>query len=288
MTPPLGWLVQALAGDLLRFDPGTFLQPAGEPGIVGPGSVSWKVFGNPVALAVGGIAAVLLELGEPRVRAGVWNHSSFRHDPRERIRRTGLGAMITVFAARSRFKAYAARVNGIHAQVHGTTADGRPYRADDPDLLRWVQATAAFAFREAYETLVRPLGPGDADLFYAEAALGARYYGVADAPASNDEMTRYLATVRPGLGPSPVINEFLAIMRRGAVLPVLLRPLQPLLVRAAIERLPPEFRDQLGLGSERITNAAERRLLVLAAHAAERVRLPDDPRALAEQRLRTA
>ena len=45
-----------------------FEQPAGEPALVGPDSVSWQVFRNPVALFVGGIAAVLLELAEPRVR----------------------------------------------------------------------------------------------------------------------------------------------------------------------------------------------------------------------------
>ena len=33
------------------------------------------------------------------------------------------------------------RVGRLHAQVKGTTPDGLPYRADDPVLLDWVQAT---------------------------------------------------------------------------------------------------------------------------------------------------
>lgn len=287
MIAPLRSLGQLLAGDLLRFDPLLFLEPSGEPAVVGPGSVTWQVFGNPVALAVGGIAAVLLEFGEPRVRAGVWDHSSFRSDPRDRIRRTGLGALITAFAAESRFAHYAARVNAIHSQVRGRTPDGQVYRADQPELLRWVQATAAFCFVESYAALVQPLGQEELDRFHAEAAIGARYYGVANAPSSHSEMAQYLAETGPALTPSPIIGEFLAIMQSGPVLPRPLRWLQPILVRAAVERVPPALRKQIGLGDEAPPSRAERRLLRLAAAAAERVRLPDDPRALAEQRLRT-
>ncbi len=285
MISPLRPLARLLTADLLSFDPGLFLEPPGEPAVVGPESVSWQVFGNPVALGIGGIAAVLLELGEPRVRAGVWDHSSFRTNPRERIRRTGLGALITAFAAESRFAAYAARVNGLHAQVGGVTPEGQPYRADQPELLRWVQATAAFCFVESYAALVRPPSVEETDRFYAEAAVGARYYRVSEPPASGAEMALYLAALRPTLSPSPVIAEFLQIMRHGPVLPRALRWLQPVLVRGAIERVPAAFREQLGIAGEERSTPAERRLLQLAAGLAERVRLPDDPRDLARRRI---
>jgi uncharacterized protein (DUF2236 family) len=42
-----------------------FRIPVGEPALVPADSVSWRVFKNPVALFVGGVAAVLLELAEP-------------------------------------------------------------------------------------------------------------------------------------------------------------------------------------------------------------------------------
>jgi uncharacterized protein (DUF2236 family) len=48
-----------------------FAAPPGEPAIVPPDSVSWQIFRNPVTMYIGGIAAVLLELGEPRVRTAV-------------------------------------------------------------------------------------------------------------------------------------------------------------------------------------------------------------------------
>ena len=48
-----------------------YAAPRGDPGLFGPDSVAWRVHANPVALAVGGIAAVILELAEPRVRSGI-------------------------------------------------------------------------------------------------------------------------------------------------------------------------------------------------------------------------
>ena len=78
-----------------------FTRPAGESALVSPDSVSWRVFKNPIALYVGGITAVLLELAEPRVRTGVWEHTTFRTDPIPRMERTGLAAMVTVYGARS-------------------------------------------------------------------------------------------------------------------------------------------------------------------------------------------
>jgi hypothetical protein len=59
------------------------------------------------------------------------------------------------------------------------------------------------------------------------------------------------------------------------------------LVRAAVERVPAMFREQLGIAAEPVPSAAERRALRLAAWTAERVRLPDDPRELATRRVRT-
>ena len=51
-------------------------------------SVSWRVFKNPLSLFIGGVAAVIMELAEPRVRTGVWEHTTFRLDPIRRLRRT--------------------------------------------------------------------------------------------------------------------------------------------------------------------------------------------------------
>jgi uncharacterized protein (DUF2236 family) len=78
-----------------------YLEPAGDPGIFGPASVAWRVLSNPASVFVGGITAVLLELAEPSVRSGVWDHTDFRRDPVGRMRRTGLAAMVITYGVRA-------------------------------------------------------------------------------------------------------------------------------------------------------------------------------------------
>ncbi|TGX54013.1 DUF2236 domain-containing protein [Sphingomonas gei] len=276
--------IDSAAARLMGLDGSDFREPAGEPAMLPADSVSWRVFRNPMTMYVGGIAAVLLELGEPRVRHGVWDHSSFKRDPATRMRRTARAAMITVYGARSQFEALTARVNRMHARVQGTTDDGRIYVADDPDLLLWVQATASWAFLEAYRRYAEPLGQADRDTFYAEAQPGAALYGVEAPPVSEAEMDALLARMRPQLEPSPAIEEFIAILRTADILPRALRPLQRLGAGAAIDLLPPAMRSQLGLTGYRFSRH-ERMLFALLARAAGRFELPSSPARQATARL---
>src|SRR6476620_12066894 len=98
-----------------------FSRPAGEPALVPADSVSWRIFKNPVALFVGGVAAVILELAEPAVRTGVWEHTDFRRDPMRRLERTGMAAMVTVYGARSVAEKMIAGVVQRHERIEGTT-----------------------------------------------------------------------------------------------------------------------------------------------------------------------
>jgi uncharacterized protein (DUF2236 family) len=233
------------------YPPGTrtddFAAPTGEHALVPADSVSWQVFKNPVSLFVGGVAAVVLELAEPRVRAGVWQHTSFRREPLQRLQRTGYAAMLTVYGARSRAEALIARVVRGHERVRGLTDDGRAYAANDPELLCWVQATAAFGFLEAYAACVRPLSADARDRFYAEGQPAARLYGAHDAPASQAQRAALFDRMAPLLEPSDVIDEFLGLMARVEVLPGPLRGFQRVLLRAAVALLPPALREQLRL-----------------------------------------
>lgn len=276
--------IDSAAARLMGIEGVNFREPAGEPAMLPPGSVSWRVFGNPVTMYIGGIAAVLLELGEPRVRHGVWDHSSFRRDPAGRLRRTGLAAMITVYGARSQFEALAARVRRMHARVQGETDDGRAYAANDPELLLWVQATASWAFLEAYHRYAAPLGPAARDLYYAEAKPGAALYGVEAPPANGAEMQALMARMLPQLEPSPVLDELIAILRTADILPPPLRPLQRIGVRAATDLLPPAMRRQLGLAGHRL-GRREQVLLRLLARGAGRFELPSSPARQAAARL---
>ena len=226
---------------------------------------------------VGGVAAVLLELAEPRVRAGVWDHTSFRTDPVRRLQRTGLAAMVVVYGARSTAEALIAGVGRAHARVSGRTADGVAYRADDPELLDWVQATASFGFLEAYCAFVQSLPDADRDRFYAEAAPAARLFGAHGAPTSTRDMAALFDAVRPRLGRSDVVFEFLAVMRRAPILPPALRPAQGVMLRAAVEIVPGWARELLGLDAGWRLRPWESRLLRSAGALADRVKLDGSP-----------
>lgn len=286
------WLVAPLRGrmDALLRPPGApadeFAAPVGEPALVGADSVSWQVFKNPVTMFVGGVAAVLLELAEPRVRTGVWAHTSFRTDPLARMRRTAHAAMLTVYGPRSRTQALVAGVNRRHAAIAGHTPDGIPFRATDDELLTWVHATAQYGFLEAWTRLVRPLPRAARDAFFAEGVAAGRLYGVAAPPASEAELLGLLARMQPRLEPSPIVAEFLAIVDAMPALPRLARPLQRWLVRAAIDCLPGWTRERLGLAGPRHRLAGwRRRVVVFVARTADRLPLPGHPAVAASRRL---
>jgi len=247
-----------------------FSRPPGAAALAPPDSVSWRIFKNPVSLYIGGVAAVLLELAEPRVRSGVWDHSSFRTDPVTRLRRTGLAAMVTVYADRETAERMIAGVNRRHARITGTADDGSAYAADDPELLDWVQATASFGFIGAYSRYVEPLSQAGRDRAWAEAGPAAALYGARNSPASEADWRRVLAAMEPHLGPSPVLGEFLAIMRRAHALPAAARLAQPMLVRAAVDLLPDRLQAKLELAGQGLT-AVERPLVRAMGAAADRL-----------------
>lgn len=277
----------------LVYPPGTqpddFLQPAGEAALLGAGSVSWRVFANPVALLVGGVAAVLLELAEPRVRTGVWEHTTFRTAPLPRLQRTGYATMLTAFGARSRTEAMIRGINAGHARIAGRTPAGAAYRADDVELLTWVHATAMFGFLQGYALCVRPLEAATRDAFYAENQPCARLYGVASPPGSEHEFEALVERMRPLLEPSRIVLDFLAIMRTVPLLPRPLRPLQALLLRAAVQALPDDIRERMGLGGPRWRLARWQWAVVRAlGRAGDHLSLPTLPAQLARQRLAAA
>ncbi len=267
-----------------------FLQPQGEEALLPADSVTWRVFKNPVAMFVGGITAVILELAEPRVCDGVWNNTTFRTDPLGRLRRTGLAAMVTVYGPHSKAKAMIAGINRMHGNITGVTAAGQAYNALDEELLNWVQATASYGFLEAYCQLVKKLSAEEKDAVYREGAVAARLYGAVGAPESVAEQEALFDAMRAHLQPTEVIEEFLQLMLQTPVFPKFLRPYQHLLVRVAVGILPRDIRQYLNLEARwqlpgwqlnvvQWTGRLADRLVIKASpavHACRRLGLPDN------------
>jgi uncharacterized protein (DUF2236 family) len=265
------WRGSPAAGDARNVD---FSTPPGEAALVHPQSVSWRVFKNPVTVFIGGVAAVILELAEPRVRTGVWEHSRFRQDPVGRLKRTGAAAMLTVYGARSIATPMIERVARMHAAISGVTPCGAPFSAADPALLTWVQATASYGFIAAYREYARALGELEIDAFFEEGVAAAHLYGAVHAPRSMRELDCLFASMQGRLQGSPILFEFLDVLRAAPVLPRPLAWMQGMLIRAAVDIVPGWVRARLGLDARRGLQGLERGLVKSIAGLAERIVLP--------------
>lgn len=254
-----------------------YLRPAGEAALVPPGSPQWRVFKNPVAIGVGGVAAVLLEFADARIRSGVWDHSTYKADPIGRSRRTGIAAMAGVFGPASAARRIIGGVNRMHRKVVGETPRGEAYRALDPALLDWVSATATWGFLEAYHRFVAPVSAEERATYFRDGEPIARLYGVERPLASDADFHAMLAELLPRFEAHPINFEFLDIIMSGKAAPAVPRVLHRALGRAAVSLLPAEVRARLELGAEYDLTRADRLMLRAAGKLADRIPVPGSP-----------
>lgn len=262
-----------------------FANPPGAPALLGPDSMQWRVFKNPVALAIGGVTAVLLEFADARIRSGVWDHSIYKVDPIGRSQRTGMAAMVGVYGPKDAARRVIQGVTNMHARVEGATPKGENYRALDVELLDWVSATAAYGFLNAYDRFVAPLREEEKRRFYAEGVPIAKLYGVQYCPASDADFLTMMDKLAPRFEPHPIVQEFLQIVQTGPGalgLPVSIRKA---MARASVSLLPPIVRQKLELGPEYDLGGFSRAMLRAMGVLAERVAIKDAPPAQASLRL---
>ncbi len=235
-----------------------FRNPPGEPSGLDPDSMHWKVYKNPVAMAVGGVAAVLLEFADARIRSGVWDHSIYKQDPIGRSKRTGVAAMVGVYGPKRAAERVIQGVTNMHSRVNGTTPNGEAYRALDVELLDWVSATAAYGFLTAYDTFVERVSEADKSRYYAEAAPGAKLYGVQRSPTSTADFFDMMNKLVDRFEPHPINEEFLGIIMSGKAAPDTPKYLSRALARASVSLLPPVVRAKLVLGRQYDLSAVDR------------------------------
>ncbi|MBC7767726.1 MAG: DUF2236 domain-containing protein [Phycisphaerales bacterium] len=262
-----------------------FAHPFGAPAFTGPASVSWRVFKNPIALSIGGVAAVLLEFADARIRSGVWEHSSYKADPIGRSMRTGMAAMIGVYGPQAAARRMIQGVTNMHARVAGETPKGEAYRALDAELLGWVSATATWGFVTAYDTFVAHLSEAEKRQFYAEGAPVARLYGVHAPLTGDDDFTAMLERLAPRFEPHPIVNEFISIFASGPGALGMPKRLRRAIAHASISILPQNVRDILELGPSYDLSPFWASTLRVLGAAAERVPILDAPPAQACRRL---
>lgn len=225
-----------------------FLEPAGDAGLSGPGSPAWKVFHNPLAIAAGGIAAVILELAEPAVRAGVWDHSTFKVDPIKRMQNTGNAAMAVTFGSTKLAQTTFDRVTRMHERVTGETHEGKAYKAMDPELLTWVHVTAAWGFLQAYIRYAEPdMSREDQDRYYREGAAKGYGFGAKWVPQSVDEVEAYMTEKLKTLYVNDTVQEFIKIVGDATPMGKAAQPVQRLMAQAGIDLLTDDMQKVCGV-----------------------------------------
>jgi uncharacterized protein (DUF2236 family) len=174
--------------------------PPGDPGLCGPGSVSWEIHGDLASLALAGGGAILMELLHPSVMAGVFAHSSYRTDTLRRARNTLGYVLRTTFGSTKGATRVIESVKRVHAGIDGRRPDGVPYRALDPELIAWVHTSIPWAVMNAYDRYRRPLRLDEKNRYLREQAVIGRMGGADQVPESVAEVEAYFESMRPVLG----------------------------------------------------------------------------------------
>ena len=218
-------------------------RPLGAAGWFGPTSAAWQVHGS-VSTFLGGIRALLLQSLHPLALAGVDGHSSYRDDPFGRLHRTGAFIAATTFGSAAMAQRTVDAVSSMHRSVSGTAADGRPYSATDPALLRWVHIALVDSMLDAYQRFGTN-GAVDADSYVDDMAVVGAAMGVTHPPRSTRELAEAFDAFQPDLTGSDHVRE----VRSFVMAPPLSRPASlgyRVLARAAEDSLPGWARHMLG------------------------------------------
>ncbi len=233
---------------------GPWPQPDPVLGFYGPASRMWRINREAVLLGAGP-AALLLQVAHPLVAEGVAQHSRVADDPFGRLRRTLRTTLDMVFGDGPTAERAVRRLNRVHGGVRGPVMDSVAraatgadhYRAMDPDLLLWVQATLVVTSVDAYTRWVRPLSAGDRDAFWSEARrVGVRMGIPLDrSPSSWSDLLAWWDRMLAADGPIQVTPTALTLA------PLILRPALPLapaglvdlLALPGLALLPPRIRD---------------------------------------------
>ena len=240
-------LVERVRGVFNDVESGQQPVPTSDEALFPKDSPIRMVHADIVAMMVGGVRGLLLQMLHPHALQGVLDHSNFRTDMHGRLRRTARFIAVTTFGHRDDAMAAVDRVNRIHAKVGGTLPDGTAYSATDPRTLAWVHVAEATSFLAAYLRHVRPDMPGsEQDEYYRQFAVIARALGAAPVPIDRREAEAIFRDLRADLTASPAAREIaqLVLTQKPAGSPP---AVQALLGAEAVALLPPFARSMLAL-----------------------------------------
>jgi uncharacterized protein (DUF2236 family) len=203
-------------------------------------SEGYRRFAADSSLVLGGLAAILLQVGDPIVARGVAQSSSFARDPLGRLRRT-LGYVYAVQLGEPDQHAKAARrVDSAHARVVGA-------RDVAPQL--WVTATLSHTAVQVHALIHGPVDGDLADELHAAGAeLGMALQLPAEAwPVDRAAFDHYWEATVAELSVTPEAREVARELLAARAAPWWLRLAMPAAREFTALLLPPALREAYGI-----------------------------------------
>ncbi len=224
-----------------------------EYGFFGPDSQSWRV-GRESSLLFTGYRALLLQLAHPKIAQAVAEHSRFAGDPLVNAVRLYASLGDIIFGSRDKALQTIMHARNVLEGVHGTLTDenrllarGSRYRANDPEVLFWVNATLFDSVIRGYELIAEPLSSDEKERHYKENRLFAQLFGVPTSamPETYDDFEAYFeGTLALRLDVTPTSRELCRALFSRNLQARAAAPLNQLLTAGM---LPRELREAYGL-----------------------------------------
>jgi uncharacterized protein (DUF2236 family) len=232
-----------------------------DDGLFGPGSVTWRIMGEPIVW-VAGFRALYLQALHPRTMRGTWQNTAFA-DPKQawgRFARTTAFVRVRTFGTTVEVARAGRRIRKIHASLTGLDTDGTRFPIDEPEQLLWVHCGEIASYVDIARRSGMPLCRHDLDRFVDEQRKSAAIIGLdpADVPASVGELDAYYDVMRPKLYACPEAKKALRLSFNPAV-PRLLLPLKlvaPPFNTLAFATLPRWARQMYGAPGSPLTDMA--------------------------------
>jgi uncharacterized protein (DUF2236 family) len=155
---------------------------------------------------------------------------------------------VATYGTTAEAREFGDRVKTVHVRVHGVDpVTGRPYRADDPELLAWVHNVLADSLLMAKRRYGGGLSDRDANRYLSEMVRMAELVGTPPAlvPTTVADLRSYLRSV-DGLVASPLAKDAARLVL-APPLPLAVRPLWAVPAAAAVGLMPGRMRAMYGL-----------------------------------------
>jgi uncharacterized protein (DUF2236 family) len=217
----------------------------GDPGLLGPNSVSWRVIADPAAF-VAGLRSLFVQAAHPEVVAGVDQHSRYQDDPLGRLSRTSAYVTATTFGAMPEVEGAIKTVRRAHGVVKGVSSRGIRYEASDPGFAAWVHN----ALTDSFLTTNRfysdhPLTTVEADRFVKEQTRIGSRLGADPMPCTASDLSKWVIE-HPDIESSPEMTKVVEFLTSPPFSPGI-KAGYLILLEAAITTLPERLLRILGV-----------------------------------------